>query len=243
MNSVIERNSSLEYKCRSTDPNYQMIAADKTTEIKCDFVQIMVTKEGKPEGLQKVIDSMMESVREAKLADPKTIKAFDDIIAVLDGKPSNDDKLIAYAARLSPQEKADLKRLFVALMDFYKKPDAATALEYARIIHEMEMRTCKVFSFQFTQVFRKSSPTTWNVVNDPDTGLLTRPCGIVNLSRFEAKGTYSWDYYARKAITNPNGQSMGGKCGETFDEREYKYESGSNDRVLLKCDYIKFGVL
>jgi hypothetical protein len=118
-------------------------------------------------------------------------------------------------------------------MDFYKKPDAATALEYARIIHEMEMRTCKVVSFQFTQVFRKSSPTTWNVVNDPDAGWASRPCSIVNLSRFEAKGTYSWDYYARKAITNPNGQSMGGKCGETFDEREYKYESGSNGRVLL----------
>ena len=65
----------------------------------------------------------------------------------------------------------------------------------------------------------------------------------VNLSRFEAKDTYGWHYYARKAITNPNGQSIGAKCGGTFDEREHKYKSGSNDRVLPKCDYIKFSVL
>ena len=240
MNSVIERNSSLEYKCMSTD---YMIAIEKTTEIKCDFVQIMVTKEGKPEGLQKLIDSMMEEVRKAKPADPEFIKVLDDLIADLDGKPSNDADWKAHIDKLSPQEKADLKRSLVAMLNFSRKPDIANGMELARIIHEMEMRTCKIISFRFTQVFRKSSPTTWNVVNDPDAGWASRPCGIVNLSRFEAKNTYGWDYYARKAITNPNEQTMGAKCGGTFDEREHKYESGGNDRVLLNCDYIKFSVI
>jgi hypothetical protein len=241
VNNTVERNSSLEYTCRSTNKN-EIIATDKTNEISCEFIQILVTKEGKPGDLQKMIDKMMEEVRKGEPAKPEMNKAFEDMIAVLDGTKYDAD-LKAHIDKLSPQEKADQKRALVAMLNFYRKPDIANGMEFARIVHELEMRTCKVVSFQFTQVFRKVSPTTWTAVSDPNAGLLTRPCGIVNLSRFEAARYYGWDYYARKAITNPNGTALGDKCGETFDEREYKYESGSNDRVLMNCDYIKLSVL
>jgi hypothetical protein len=235
---TIDRKSALEYRCKATD---------NANEISCAFTQIRVAKEGKTDDLQKQIDGMMELVR--KGVKPDEIKMFEDMLAILDGKPGINLKagleadLKADFDRLSPQEKDDTKRLFTAMLNFSRKPDATKAMELARLINEKEMRTCKVVVFQFTQVFRKASPTTWTVVSDPDAGLLSRPCGIVNLSRFEANRYYGWDYYARKAITNPNANAPGGKCSETFDEQEYKYEPSGNGGVLMNCDYIKFSVL
>jgi hypothetical protein len=63
------------------------------------------------------------------------------------------------------------------------------------------------------------------------------------LSRFEADKTGQgrttfWNYFARKAVTNPNADAGLLSC-KMLDEREYKYQWQKRDPDL-SCDYVEF---
>lgn len=229
LDNTVDR-SSLEYTCTLTS---------NQNEISCSFAQVMVSKAAKPDDLQKNIDDAIEQFRE-RHEKPETCKLFEDLLAVLDGKPSAADaEMAAHLSKLNQQEKVDTKRLFTAFLNLCRQPDAANATELARIIHEQDMRTCRISTHQFTQVFRRAVPSkTWSVVSEPTGDVFTAHCGIVNLSRFE-QAPRGWEYYSRKAVTNPNELTLGGKCSEVLDEREYKYERGG-EKYQMGCDYISF---
>ncbi len=111
---------------------------------------------------------------------------------------------------------------------------------------EREARTCRVSGNLFEQSFKRvSDPSaktfTWVVDASPE-GV----CGIVQLSRFEPQKSSSfttWNYVARKAITNPTAESFPGvKCSE-LDESTYVYSWMLGDGpTWADCDQVEFSM-
>ncbi|MBP6010743.1 MAG: hypothetical protein KBA31_00820 [Alphaproteobacteria bacterium] len=115
----------------------------------------------------------------------------------------------------------------------------------AKVNFEKDQRTCLVNSHTFTQRFRwvddLGGRGAW-VTEDKPTG----PCGTIQLSRFEPDPTTKpslrfWKYYARKAVTNPQGSMYGAmKCTE-LDQGTYPYDWNGPRETGMGCDYVSFG--
>lgn len=224
--------SSLQYTCTPTS---------NQSEISCAFVQVSVRKAARPDDLQKKIDAAVEEVRQGKQSfSAKECEGFDTVLSVLDGKTTGPDpeKAKAYLSKLAPKERVDSRRAMAALIKHCRQPSEASAKELVQIEHDKNMRTCKVNSHEFKQTLRQTSAKTWTVISQP-----SGDCGVVNLDRFEEASSLGnlkfWDYYSRKAVTNPNGLIFGTmKCSE-MDQREYKYQWQS-ETYHVGCDYISF---
>ena len=128
------------------------------------------------------------------------------------------------------------------LVNFCKNPTLDGAIEVFSAGNERDASTCKVGPNTYEQRFKyvqdySSGTGAWVVISEP-----TGPCGIINLSRFEKfskSGFTSWNYIAKKTVTNPKGQaSLGMSCSD-LDEEEYLYSWVSKEHHL-GCEIIEF---
>jgi hypothetical protein len=119
-----------------------------------------------------------------------------------------------------------------------REPVEARYLDMIRFSHQRDTRTCLASSNRFIQRFRRVTGSDSWVVTDTPTG----PCGTVNASRFEKDKSVRldfWRYYAKKVITNPQGEFLPGTSCTKLDQDEYFYDWRSKD-WQLGCDYIEF---
>jgi hypothetical protein len=234
--NIVDR-ASLTYECTSLPANPQ--------EIRCKFIQTSVRHKTKPEDLARDLEAMSDEYRKkGNTFSAQECDGFEAAQRILEGKEAGPDPALAkkYLENLNPMEKADTLKLMASFVRFCRQPSEANALQIIRTGHEKKLRTCNVSAHEFSQTLRRSpSGTTWTVVSQP-----TGDCGVVQLDRFEEAHSIGkvkfWDYYARKAVTNPNGvMLLGNKCSG-LDQREYKYQ-WQTETYHVGCDYIEFSPL
>jgi hypothetical protein len=232
----VRENGSLRYEC----------SPDSDQTITCSFVQISVRKKAHPSDLEESLKRAEEQYpSEVKGMSKKVCEEFEEFAAVLEGrKPApKPDSLAA----MNITERKDMADSLKLMLQFCKTKSKKDFLAIVKSTHEKKLRTCMVAANPYTQTFRlvndySSGKSAWVVDSKPHGA-----CGIVELSRFEPEQFEDskiifWNYFARKAITNPKGELMfGGSCAD-LDQGEYPYSWRSIERHL-GCDYIEFSVL
>ena len=218
--------NSITYDCSEINSN---------NVLRCKFIQTSLTKDFK---------TLTESLEEAK---KEWIKKGEDVFSnsdcnlfemieqVLTGEiePPKKD----YLDKMSLIEKKDLLDATQATIVFCDNKNLENLIKIARIQHYKETRTCMIYSSVFELIFAKMDDNTWSAVPEAKGN-----CGIVQLDRFEKisrSGFTFWNFYSKKAITNPEGVEGIFAC-KNLDESEYKY-SWNERQVSTTCDYIKFG--
>lgn len=222
---------SLSYRCKK--------GADST--LHCEFTQVSVRTKASPEDLRKRLTEGRKEFASYKNS-PQECKSWQQVLDIMEGraKPPKEPP-----REFSAKEREGYAELMRAFLKLCASPTEENFLSVIRLGHSRDMRTCKVVSNSYSQSFRpvfdgSSKRPAWVVAQDGAEG----PCGLVNLSRFEAEkqeGHTFWSYTARKAITNPQGSFFGQSC-RLFDESEYLYD-WRNKEHFMDCDFIEFSVL
>lgn len=218
--------SSLTYRCRQD-----------RADLECSFLQASVRKKATTESLAKVLERARKQFPAFKRDIGTQCQGLDEMHdAIVLGRPPSG----ADAARMKPPEKAYLVKFIGMWRDLCVAPTEAKFVEYARLTHDKDTRTCSVSSNSFEQRFRRVETNGPWVVTDQPSG----PCGIINVSRFEKEqgGITFWKYFSKKVITNPRGEALPGLACSGLDEREYLYDWRSRE-IFLQCDYIVFSPL
>lgn len=245
-----KEDSSITYNCTKMQSGV----------LECEFVQTAVRKKTKAEDLKKKIEQAKKQLPDAlkELSSEKTCDWMSVMLNVLEGKStpekaaedapkgavSDKKQFIKGMKEMSPSKKQDLLVSLRTLDEFCKTKSEESYLKITKLEHEKEMRTCTVSSNPFKQNFKwvedYSGKGAWVVDAKPE-----GPCGVVQLTRFEADRTDSklvfWRYIAKKAITNPKGELLlpGLSCGD-LDQGEYLYDWKNDRDSKLGCEYIEF---
>ncbi len=240
---------SLSYNCKNLSKN----------SIECDFIQTFVRQKSTAKDLIKNlqnIDIEYKNFSNDIVESDKTCSMIKASINSLKGKISLEEaskskgitdkkKFIETMKSYSEEKKKDLINTLNPLLAFCKTPSKKNYENMIKSSHEKDLKTCRVGSFKFTQKFTligepQSKNRTW-VVDSKASG----PCGVIQLSRFEPEfikiedSEYiHWNYIAKKAVTNPNGDAILLECS-VLDENEYKY-SWRSEEYLKNCKYIEF---
>lgn len=222
--------SSLTYDCKDVSGGL----------LECRFVQVRVSKVAKPEDRGKALARAKEEFPTFK-PDPDC-GSYQDMLDILDGKkPSPKPEALTKLASLSKVERDDMKALFAGMAAVCRRPTLDNFIKVMEFAFDKECRTCKVSSSEFSQRFKREGPSTWTVVAEK-----SGECGVVRLDRFEAEGGGSrpmfFTYFARKAVSNPRGTSMGVPCS-VLDEAEQKYDWKGETLFggkYVGCDYVVF---
>jgi len=219
--------SSLVHRCNLTD----------SLSMECEFTQTAVRRKLSADDAEK----KMAEARAEFTSSPTTISQtecaqYETMSMVLQGKKAAPD--MQGLMKMSRREKSDALLLTNQFVSYCRDPNVENAMKIARFSIDKDKRTCLISSNSFSQKFRRSDANTWTVISQP-----YGPCGIVQLSRFEAdktkqQGLTFWNYFARKAVTNPNADAGLVSC-KALDEREYKFQWQKRDPDL-SCDYIEF---
>ncbi len=233
-------NGSLSYTCS--------LVTDSV--LSCDFVETYVGKQKEAadwaeeiaRAKQKFLDVQKKPSSYFYYCDP----ALDLIAAALQGGPPRNipPDLKRQFDSMSAMERQDRLATIRAYQNICKKRTEAAFLESAKVEFSKALRTCRVISSTFNQQFRWVDGSGGNgawVVSAPPEG----PCGIVQLSRFERapksdKASNYWNYFSRRAITNPKGSLFGlMKCSK-MDQETNTYTYLEPSEANMKCDYIMF---
>jgi hypothetical protein len=255
----IKEDSVIKYDCRRMQNDL----------LECDFVQTAIRKKKTDEDLKNKIEEAKKQLPDAiKEASQGTCSGTDILLNAMEGKitpekaadlyvkfnkkegSSSSDEVsdkkffIKTVKEMVPSKKQDTVVFLRSMNEFCKTRSEESWLKIAKQEHEKEMRTCSVSSNPFKQTFKwvedYSGKGTWVADAKPD-----GPCGIVQLSRFEAVtdagSTMFWKYIAKKAITNPKGETSwpGLSCSD-LDENEYVYDWKNDKYSKLGCEYIEF---
>lgn len=228
--------------------------------LECEFVQTAVRKKTKAADLKKKLEEARKELPNAlkELSSEKSCDWMSASLAVLEGKNtaekaaadappgviSNRTQFIKAMKEMPQSKKQELIASLSPLDEFCKTKTEESYLKVIKFEHDKEMRTCAVSSNPFKQIFKwvedYSGKGAWVVNANPE-----GPCGIVQLTKFEADHTNSklifWRYIAKKAITNPKGELMlpGLSCGD-LDQNEYLYDWKNDRDNKLGCEYIEF---
>jgi len=226
---------SLTYRCKQNLDNF----------LDCEFSQTAVRKKAKPDDLNSKLHRAREEFRAGVKMSADECKMNKDINDIFEGRkthPKEED-----LKEITEMQKKDLLRVTKSMMEFCKSKTEESFLNFARMIHEIDTRTCQVSSNTYKQSFRfvqdhLSNAGAWVAQSAPE-----GPCGIVQLSRFESERFKDsklvlWKYLARKAITNPQGSFFPGASCKGLDESEYIYDWRSKEHSL-GCDYVEFSPL
>jgi len=212
-------------------------------EMTCSFTQSAVSRKAKPEDLPAVLHRGKSEFPDWLRQAPKACPEIETMDAVFSGrKPPPDAAKFAEGMRnATERQKSDMQRSVSSLAGLCRERSEARYLAFLRETHEIETRSCRVWTSNFTQRFRQvGSAGTWVVVDSP-----TGECGTVNVSRFERApeaGGLFWRYLSKKVVTNKAGQVMPGMTCAALDENEYLFDWRSIDRQM-SCDYMSFGPL
>lgn len=212
-------------------------------EMTCSFTQSAVSRKAKPDelasALQRGKTEFATWVRQAA----KECPGIETMGAVLSGRqaPPDQAKFLEGMRNMTPTQKADLERSVASLLSACRDRTESSYLAFIRHTHDISTRTCRVWTSNFTQRFRRvGGAGPWVVVDSP-----TGACGTVNVSRFENEaisGGLFWRYFSKKVVTNKSGELMPGFACSALDENEYLFDWRSIERQM-GCDYISFGPL
>jgi hypothetical protein len=174
----------------------------------------------------------------------KNCKEYRDWDGAMSGGKSNKETLEKYKSATegkSARELADSKQAVALAVHFCDEPTLENWLAIVSKTQSIEKRKCLVtvnpFHQRFSQVVNLD---VWTVVQEEGA---TGSCGIINVSRFEKdKNTKFpfWNYFAKKVVTNQNGEMVPGLKCSALDESEYEYNWQSEVKYL-GCEFIKFG--
>jgi hypothetical protein len=245
----VTENHAITYQCRPS----------QNQTLTCDFNQTIVRKKAKPSDLDQKLQQARENYTEfSKEADAECHK-IEQLVTVIRDTSLDPAKYVDLTAKgTDPQafkesilklrkqlaEHSDAIAVMDALANFCKVRTEDSFLDMTRVEQSIAEQTCVISSNAFTQTFVRlpSAQDAW-VVQDQPSG----ECGVVQLSRFEKAKTsipsfVAWRYIARKAVTNPGGEIMGGQCGKMLDQSEYVYDWQQTRDPRLGCEFIEFGV-
>lgn len=209
-----KEDSSLTYDCTKKSE----------TQMTCDFIQVAVRKESKPEKLGDVITKAKAGYAEAvkelengKDKDSYYLKSmFEAMIGVYNGQKTPEiayeelpkeiygekgktakskQAFIESMNNIKEGEKQDRLREIEAALKFVNDKDEASYIAVEKIKHQKATRSCRVISFPFTQTFKRIAGNK----NNPDgTWVNDSPpsgeCGVVQLNRFEKSYSSSGDF-------------------------------------------------
>jgi hypothetical protein len=208
----------------------------------CKFTQLAVRRAATQAELKKKLAELDKNLREDKPT-AKTCAEMQKYLDILEGK-------IPPETPLTFRDPRDREQAMTAAKAYRHacSGDLEPMRNVLRADYELETRTCRVSANIFEQTFKRVMDTangkfSWVVDSSPQ-----GDCGIVQLSRFEPvkmeKFTV-WNYVARKAITNPEGQTglIPFKCSN-LDEATYVYSWRSDEAPSwADCAKIEFSVL
>jgi hypothetical protein len=203
----------------------------------CEFTQTAVRRKlSADDAEKKLAKAKAEFISKPEPMGQKECAQFETISMVLQGKKTAHD--MQGMSKMGGREKADALLIASQLVSFCRDPSVDNWMKFISTGIEKDKRTCLISSNAFSQQFRRSDANTWTVISQPH-----GPCGIVQLSRFEADKTKQsgftfWNYFARKAVTNPNADAVLLSC-KMLDEAEYKYQWQQRNPDL-NCEYVEF---
>ena len=219
--------SSIVHRCNLTD---------KFT-MDCEFTQTSIRRKLSAEdAAKKVAEARAEFTAKPSTVSQTDCAQYETMSLILQGKKAAPD--MQGFSRMTARAKADALLIVNQFVTFCRDPSIENWMKMISSGLDKDKRTCSISSNTFTQKFRQSDASTWTVVSQPN-----GPCGVVQLDRFEAEKTKStgaafWNYFARKAVTNPNA-NVGILSCKMLDEREYKYQWQKRDPDF-SCDYVEF---
>ena len=216
-----------------------------TDRLSCDFLQTTLRTKTSPRDLPEVEakaarewDGQAPEIQERMTQ--ASCSASRRLLDLLDGKTSAPDTG-AFAA-MSDHEKSVMRLNAQAMAPLCDSVSKTRWLEAARAIHEIETRICVIASDKWTQVFKRVPNTSgipvW-VADDKAEG----ECGLVRLDRWEretpsTRDVHYWNFYTRKAVTNPSGNLLLGNCSD-LDQAEYPH-SWRSKTTYQQCDQVEF---
>jgi hypothetical protein len=224
--------------------------------LKCNFLQVSVRKEAKASDLKPYLKKNMdrflkESLKKANEEGGNKLcsQLSEYLTAIKSGiAPKNWPNFDAakFQKMLDPANARATNESFKymeALRDAVCEPSKVSVEKALRLGHNKEVKTCRVSSHQFEQLFRfEAESGNWVHTSTP-----SGACGKIQigvLSEYWPFGKTSiaaWKYVTKKVVTNKNGKDgLFGSCSN-WDEEEYTYDIDTQER-FLECDYIKFSV-
>ncbi|MGC4028926.1 MAG: hypothetical protein QM696_08645 [Steroidobacteraceae bacterium] len=221
--------SAVTYECSTVAGN----------QMHCRFVQTAVRKKLGVSDLQSEVDKLDESTRDWKPSSKDCAESA-GLYAQLQSESS------AALPTLHPKDREVAIEAVRAMEAACKTGSTAALRDYGKRSLVRDTKVCRISSHIFEQDFSrlpesKNEHPVWVTSAAP-----SGPCGIVQLSRFEpadmSEGFWAWNYIARKAVTNPDGDfGLLGKC-RNLDEESYTYSWRSDEGVSAwaECDQIEF---
>jgi hypothetical protein len=209
--------------------------ADKVT-MNCEFTQTSIRRKLSAEdAAKKLIAAKAEFTSKPPTVNHTECAQYETMSQVLQGKKTAPD--MQALVKMTGRMKSDGLILVNQFVAFCRDPSMDNWMKIASTGIDRDKRTCLISSNAFNQKFRRSDANTWTVISQP-----FGPCGVVQLDRFEADrtkdGPMFWNYFARKAVTNPNADAGLLSC-KMLDEGEYKYQWQKRDPDF-SCDYVEF---
>jgi hypothetical protein len=216
----------------------------KSDRMACKFTQLAVRRAATQADLKKKLANLDKDLVKEKPS-AKECAEMEEYFGILEGTvPAKAREPLKFR---DPRDREQAFAAAKAYRQACKTGDVELLRNVARANYELETRTCRVSANNFEQTFKRVADTangkfSWVVDSSPQ-----GDCGIVQLSRFEPvtmeKLTF-WNYVARKAITNPEGQTglIPLKCSK-LDETTYVYSWRSDEGLTwADCEKIEFGV-
>lgn len=145
-------------------------------------------------------------------------------------------------------QRRDMGQQFSAALETCRTKNMDGMRRMIRLGLEKDTRTCLVSTNRFEQSFRPVKDNggkllSWTIADTSPQG----DCGFVQMSRFIPEKTepgrtqYLWKYVAKRATSNPEGQTMLGISCKGWEEVETVYDWLSKE-IPLQCDYIEHSV-
>jgi hypothetical protein len=228
------QNSALLVFCNKIDSD----------NLECEFTQISVRNKVKEDDWKKKTAAAQANFKEfLKELERDACDSMDLYLDYIQDKAKSKNSILhEYFEKMSGEEKQNAISHFKSIKQVCKSKNVDDYLKMERKMFDKDLKTCNISAYPYKQRFKlvkdKSSGTfSWLADGTP-----SGPCGIVQLARFvpiDVSGITSWEYVARKEVTNKNATSNTPiKCSE-FDESKMIYELGSNIRQV-GCEYIEF---
>lgn len=218
--------NALVHRCNLTD----QLTMD------CEFTQTSIRRKlTAEEATKKLAQAKAEFTAKPSTMSQADCAQCETMALVLQGKKTTPN--MQALSQLTGRTKADVLLIASQFAAFCREPSLDNWMRIISSGVDKDKRTCTISSYTFNQKFRRSDTNTWTVISQP-----TGPCGVVQLDRFESEkatqGMSFWNYFARKAITNPNA-NLGTLTCKMLDEKEYKYQWQKRDPDF-SCDYVEF---
>ena len=222
--------------------NYECIPiANYANRISCEFVQVLLSKKSKPEGLAEAMSQLKAEFESDTDLQGTMCSASEHLRAIIDGDAAavtaittEEDlrKAITNFQNSPIQAQSDMKRFASDATAFCSDPNFKNLETVFINMHEQETRSCQTSVNKYSQTYVRVSEWLWAVESTPS-GI----CGVVNSSKFIGSKRYGslWEHETSKIIMNKEGQDLI-SCSD-LDEGKTLY-SWKNSQNFIGCDYL-----